>query len=374
MWYALTTLWHERQRYLPAVFAVAFSSLLIALQFGLLLGLFSVTSIPIDHTRADLWIGSAEVRSVDLGRPIPAGFLDRLASEPGVTAPEPFLEGFAVWKKPAGGSDLCVVIGSRLGDDSIGAIAELKDRPDLRALLSEPGTIVVDESEFGRLGLSGIDDNRGEINGQRVRVVGTLKGLKGVSGAYIFCSLRTARKLLRLSDSQSVFYVARCTDPAEAPAIRERLRHYPNMSAFTSLEFSRRSRLHWLLKTKAGIAMGYAALLGLLVGGAVTSQTLYAATAASLREYGVLRALGIPRFRIALMVLFQSLWVGLTGVLLGVPASFVLAKLADVTGAKVLLPIGLLAIAIVITMGMALGSGLAALRSLRLIEPATLLR
>ena len=38
--------------------------------------------------------------------------------------------------------------------------------------------------------------------------------------------------------------------------------------------------MHWLTKTKAGIALGYAAALGLLVGAVVTSQTLYAAMAA----------------------------------------------------------------------------------------------
>ena len=62
MSYSLTTLWYERQRYLPGVLAVGFSALLIALQCGLLLGLFSITSIPIDHTRADVWIGSPAVK------------------------------------------------------------------------------------------------------------------------------------------------------------------------------------------------------------------------------------------------------------------------------------------------------------------------
>ena len=48
-------------------------------------------------------------------------------------------------------------------------------------------------------------------------------------------------------------------------------------------------------KTKAGIALGYTALLGLLVGAVVTSQTLYAATTASAKEYAILLAMGIPR-------------------------------------------------------------------------------
>ena len=37
MSYAITTIWHERNRFLPAIMAVAFSALLIALQSGLLM-------------------------------------------------------------------------------------------------------------------------------------------------------------------------------------------------------------------------------------------------------------------------------------------------------------------------------------------------
>ena len=52
--------------------------------------------------------------------------------------------------------------------------------------------------------------------------------------------------------------------------------------------------MYWLTMTNAGISAGFTAVLGLLVGAVVTSQTLYAATLASLREFAVLRALGIP--------------------------------------------------------------------------------
>ena len=44
------------------------------------------------------------------------------------------------------------------------------------------------------------------------------------------------------------------------------------MSAFTAEEFSLKSRVYWLLRTKAGIAIGFAALLGLMVGALVTMQ------------------------------------------------------------------------------------------------------
>ena len=69
---------------LQGVLAVAFSALLIVMQFGLMLGLFAISSVTIDRTRADVWVGSPDVRSVDLGRPIPESFLARVASEPDV--------------------------------------------------------------------------------------------------------------------------------------------------------------------------------------------------------------------------------------------------------------------------------------------------
>jgi putative ABC transport system permease protein len=146
------------------------------------------------------------------------------------------------------------------------------------------------------------------------------------------------------------------------------------MSAFTKDEFSLRTRMHWLTKTKAGIALGCAAALGLLVGALVTSQTLYAATAASMREYAVLQALGIPRWRMAASVLAQSFWVGIIGIAVAVPVVIGLIHGAEIVAAPLQLPFWLLASAVAVTMTMALISGLAALRSLQLVEPATLLR
>jgi putative ABC transport system permease protein len=83
MSYALTILWHERRPFLPAVVAVAFSALLVALQCGLLLGLFAFASAPVDHTRADVWVGGRGASSVGRGYPIPARYLARLAAGPG---------------------------------------------------------------------------------------------------------------------------------------------------------------------------------------------------------------------------------------------------------------------------------------------------
>jgi putative ABC transport system permease protein len=371
MSYSLATLWYERQRFLPGVLAVAFSCVLIALQCGLLLGLFSITSIPIDESRADLWIGHPEVNSVDIGRPIPESWQSYVDPKD-IERFEPYMQGFAYWDKPTGGVELCLIIGTRLTPDAMGPVRQLT--PEHRALISMPGNIVIDDSEWDRVGVTKIGDTA-EISGRRVRIVGTVSGLRSLAGPYVFCSLETARMLLRPPEGQVTFLLAKCKDPSRADEVVAKLQPLKKkLSAYTASGFSLQSRVHWLTKTKAGVAMGFAALLGLLVGAVVTSQTLYAATAASLKEYAVLRALGIPRWRMALAVLGQSFWVGAAGLAIAVPTIYLLSSFVWQMGAKVLLPWQLMALALGITMVMALISGLFALRILRKIEPVSLLR
>jgi putative ABC transport system permease protein len=372
MGYSLTILWHDRQRYVPAMLAVTFSALLVALQFGLLLGTFSMVSIPIDHTSADIWVGQPQVVSVDVSERVPERWRDRLEELPEIVRTEPYIQRFAPWSKPRGGTENAIVVGSRMHEGALGAVQQLT--PDLRVKLGEPGAVVVDRDDLGRLGLTTGLGEVTQLGGQRVRVVGVVSGLKGLGGPYVFCSLQTARRVLHMSPDEVTYLLARCRKPEDAPRVVQRLRQYGNMSAFTSAAFSFHSRWYWLVTSGGGLSLGCAALLGLLVGAVVTSQTLYAATAASFREYAVLRALGVPRWRIGRMVLAQAFWLGVVGVLLALPIVWGLAQVIALIGARVFLPPWVLASATGLTLVTALLAGLASLRSLRHLQLATLLR
>src|SRR5439155_10251783 len=168
MSYALQTLWHERSRYASGVLAVTFSAVLIALQCGLLLGLFKITSIPIDNTRADLWVGSTEVQSVDLGKPIPMSYISRVEGTPGVTSVELYIANFANFTRPAGGTELCFLLGSNVDDNSAGALGVLTR--EQRDALTMPDSIIIDESDAKRLGVDnpGDPEPKAKINGKEV--------------------------------------------------------------------------------------------------------------------------------------------------------------------------------------------------------------
>ncbi len=374
--YSLAILLRNRNRYLPAVLAVAFSATLISLQGGLLLGLIIFTSLPIDRSSADLWVTTADGPSLTLTQPIPESWRLRLHSQPEVSRAEPYLQGFASWHKPGQGrQENCCVIGFRLDESSLGVVREIPH--EVRDRLGELGAVLVDEQELANLGVAG-PGAFAEVNRRRVRVVGTVRGFRGFTTPYVFCSLSTARSLLPMfhtSPGLTMHVLARCERPADAAEVARRLRtEYPEMGVFTAAEFSLKTRVHWLFKSSAGTVMVCTVGLALLVGLVVTRQTLYAAAAAALREYAVLDALGVPRWRLGGLLVAQSFWIAAAGLALSLPVIVGLSYAAALFHTLVLLPPWLLTFALGVTFLMAVASGVSALRSLRQVEPATLLR
>jgi putative ABC transport system permease protein len=372
MSYSLITIWYESKRFLPGIIAVAFSTVLILFQGGLLVGQFSLTSTPIDCSSADIWVGHPMNLSVDLGRIIPERWLTRVAVQPEVVQVETYIIGMIVVDQRDGHSELCTVVGTSLEDDALGTVRQLTKR--LRQLLSEPGAVVADETEMRRLGFVSIGDVASVI-GKRVRLVGVIRGVPSLAAPYLFCSLQTSRLLFYgIERDQTVFILARCRNPRSAPAVARRLRQEYAMSAFTSDEFSTQTRVHWMTATKAGATAVWSAILGLLIGLVITCQTLYAATAASWKEYAVLEALGIPTWRMVAVVLNQSFWVGAAGLVIAAPVTLTLADILSLMEVRTLFPMWLIVPTSGVMLITVLLSGVVALRSLRLVQPAALLR
>ena len=105
-------------------------------------------------------------------------------------------------------------------------------------------------------------------------------------------------------------------------------RDYPDMGVYSSDELSLKVRYYWLFRSRGGVVLICTMVLALLVGLAVTSETLYAAVLAQSKEFAVLDALGIPTKHVAGLVLAQSFWLGVGGALLALPLAVALARVA----------------------------------------------
>ncbi|MET3652408.1 ABC transporter permease [Dyella japonica] len=373
---ARKTLVYEWRRFLPAILAVGFAGLLQLLQAALVLGIFGSASVYITGSSADLWAGYPGTQSVNLGRSIDSGVEMRLRMDPSVTAVEPFHWVDADWRGPSDTGGVSVFV-SGINARPDGMLFAHALPPALRARLNEPDAVIVDRADLDSLGVH-VGDSA-VINGHRVRVVGVSSGLRALGGVNVVASLATAAELDTdpSNANRMTYFVAKLRDPAQADEVAARLRGntaFGKYDVWTAQDFARRSQLYWMFDTGAGAGVLFLAGIVFLVGAVITSQTLVAAVIGSVREYATLNALGVGVGALRRVVMEQAFWVGA----LGLVGSTVLGAIALAIARSRSVPVALdpwtTLACLALGMGLAIVSGLAAMRSLRRADPATLLR
>lgn len=372
---ARKTLLHEWRRFLPAVMSVGFSGVLIIVQGALLLGIVGTNALPVTQSRADLWAGFPGTQSADLGRSIDAGVSPELLVDPRIGRVEPLLMGNGDWRGPRGGGISVTLLGVDTRADGLGLAKAVS--PGTRALLEEPATVLVDAGDRDKLATA--VGEAAEINGQRVRVVGTTNDMRAMGGVNIVGSLATVRALDKsLAAPENVtYYLARLHSPDAATAVRNRFALPETRSRFevwTASDLAARSVRYWLLESGAGVGFIFATIVALLVGILITSQTLMAAVAASTPQYATLRAIGVSFPKLRRIVVEQAGWVGAVGLAFGLTGSLFAALLARLNGIPFALGPGIMVLSGGLVLAVALLAGLLALRRLRRADPAALLR
>ena len=371
---ALKTLIYEWRRFAPAVVAVGFSGLLVLMQAALILGIFSLSSVYVSKSEGDLWVGYPGVQSLDLGRPIPSRTELFIRMDPRVTRVEPFLWGNGEWRTDRQGIVNVYIVGVETAPNAM-ALADVLPE-SLRVLLVDPDTVLIDAADVHKLGVT--VGGLAEINHRRVRVVGLTTGLRGLGGVNVITSLSGARRLDPSAGpgGDVAYYIAQIAKPADAAAAAADLNSvggHRNFEALTAEQFAARTTRYWLTESGAGVAFIFGSVVALLVAVVITSQTLAAAVAASIKEYAALRALGFSMRALRTIVLAQSFWVGAGGVAAAGVLTVFLVLGARALAAPIVLSPEMVAMAGILILLVAMGSGFVALRRVANADPAVLL-
>jgi len=373
---ARKTLIYEWRKFLPAALAVAFSGLLLLMMTALMFGIFSSAGVYVSRSEGDIWAGYPGTQTVELGRPIPRDTEMWLRMDPAVIQVEPFQWLDGDWRGPVERGSVSVFIS---GIDPapngmmFSRVLALTDR----ARLLEPGAVIVDAADLSKLGLD--IGGTAFLNGHRVKIVAAANGLRTLGGVNIVTSIATARTLVADATERDkvAYYIARLAPGANPDAVRDRLAPIATAHRFavwTHDEFAYNAATYWMFETGAGLGFIFLSFVVFLVGVVITSQTLFAAVASSVREYAMLNALGAGIGALRKVILEQAFWVGTMGVIVGSLVSISLALLAH--GQDV--PISFNYIAAVacgaLVMAIALISGFLAVGAINHLEPANLLR
>ncbi len=246
---------------------------------------------------------------------------------------------------------------------------------DLVEALRQPYTVAVDESALGRLGVQLGD--QALYNGRTVRVVGVTRGYPNFMQAGLVMSRDTLRMLGEAYNGPQVGpLMVRLHDPARAEIVAAQLNASSNgqYTAWTRAALAEASETGMFEEGIVVVMLGFSVFLGILIGVAITWQTLRGAILANIKEFASLRALGVSMGSLRRIIVELSFWVGVVGVGAAFLLTWGISLLAGAFGLPMAFPMWMNGSVAALLLGIALLSGFLSLGMLKKSQPADLLR
>jgi putative ABC transport system permease protein len=362
----------DRVRLGIAVAGVGFAVLLMTIQLGLLVGFATTSSSLVDRAGADFWIVPRGAKDVDQ-----AGFLSERQQYvalgiPGAQSVESLVVRFADWKRPDGGVQSVIVVGVDPVHPALRPWSFVAGSTDS---LREPDGVIVDALYAGKLGITRLGQSV-EIMGHRARVVGITSGIRTFTQSpYVFTSLANAKLFTGLTGSETTYLLVNAGQAADLPKLKTALQAaLPSSDVWSAHAFSWQTRFYWLITTGAGAAVLIAAILGVVVGLVIVSQTLYSATVERLDEYATIRAIGAGDRFLRSIIVRQALLSAAFGYSAGTIAALLVAWLAQNSSAAISISVWLLLLLAAVTVAMGLGASLISIRKVLRTDAASAFR
>ena len=366
---ASRNLFHDRVRLIATVVGIVFSIVLVTVRLGVFLSFERMITTLVDHAQADLWIVPAETKSFEDSSLLAGRDRFQALSIDEVADVVPVVVGYASWRKPNGGASTPVLlVGAPAASPGLQPWNVVDGSVDD---MSKPDAVAIDRSYFEQLGVAGIGGNA-EISNQKARVVAITRGIRSFTTTpHVFTSVDRARAYLGVPPGEANYFIVRVSPNANAAVIRSRLAAgVSDAEVLTPEEFRHRSRSFWLFDTGAGAALLGSALLGIIVGTIIVSQTLYSSTKDHLKEFATLRAIGSSRNYILKVILGQALLSAAIGFSIAASIGWALVRAtADAALPVVMTPeltLGLFAL----TIAMCAIAAISAIRVVTRIDPA----
>jgi putative ABC transport system permease protein len=348
---------------------VAAGFFLTMAQVGMMMGWLDTSTLAIQRAKADLWVLGMKSPAFDYGSPIPRQRLYQARSVPGVAEAHPLFMSWTIWNRDDGRKVNVEMIG--LDHELVGGPTRMLEG-DLRSVLREK-CVVVDSMYLDLLGVTHVGQ-RVEILGRRAEITGISEGVRTFTASpFVFTSIEEAIQYdKRYLPDEITYVLVRCEEGADVEEVAERLRkRLPSVEVLTAREFQRRTGEYWMIGTGIGFTVIVTAVLGLIIGALVISQTLFSLLQDHRPHYATMLALGFETRLLGKVVFLQSVFLWLAGAVLGSLVFVTVAWLAESSPVPLRMSPAALAWIIGGQAAASLLAGIWILRKLRSIDPTT---
>ncbi|MFN7107067.1 MAG: ABC transporter permease, partial [Brevundimonas sp.] len=377
-------------RSMAAVMALALSGLLVLAMTGVFIGIGKGFTATIERSNADVFIMQPGAKSL-IGGPsgVPRRFIPLAYNHPEVVEVMPLdgdggtfqnIKNVDPTKSQADnasqGAARQKFVQASIIDTRPGSVTIPTDySQELVDALRQPYTVAVDETALTTLGVKLGD--KALYNGQTVTVVGVTRGYPNMMQPGVVMSRDTLRMLGQASTGPRVGpLMVKLRDPARAPIVVAQLNAMGNgqWKAWTKQQLADANAGAMFEEGILVIIIGGCVVLGIIIGVAITWQTLRGAIMANIKEFASLRALGVSMGSLRRIVVELSFWVGVVGVIAAIVLTWLVSLLAMMGAVIIALPLSLLIVVGIGLIAIAMVSGLLSLGILKNSQPADLLR
>src|SRR5215510_7889765 len=315
---AIKMLTGDRAKYLGLIFAIAFASFLLENQSSIFAGVVGRTASQIlDVTDADIWVMDPNTQYIDEIRALTENDLYRVRGVPGVRWAVRLFKGLPRAKAPDGkfrvvilmGVDDATLVGAP-GRMLFGSVDDL-DQPDA-VIIDRAGYLFFFPGQPLTLGRTL------EMNDHRVKIVGIAEASPPFQTfPVVFARYSQAITYVGRERNLMSFVLVKAQHGIALKDLCQRIEATTGLHAATTAEFAKQTIVYYLRNTGIPVNFGITITIALIVGTVVAGQTFYIFTIESLKQFGVLKAVGITNRRLTGMILLQACLVGIIGFSIG---------------------------------------------------------
>lgn len=373
-WLAWKTLYHEKGRFIVTVIGIVFSTILVLTEVGIYLGMMRSATDIIRHSEADIWIASKNIQSFDFANAFPESRKNRVESLADVLWAEPLVLTWGFLKLANGGQEQVQIVGFN-PDKGIGAPWSMIEG---RASDVKGGRyMVLDKTAEKRLGTLK-PGSLWELSQSRFRLAGVSQDIRSFTTApVLFMSYAQSQDLPIgwIKPGLTSYILAKLKDKARKDDVVKTLKELlKDNDVMTSEEFVMRTVRYWTIQTGIGMSFFLTALLGLMIGGAIVGQTIYANTIQHMKEYGTLKAMGAKNEEIYKAIFSQALISAVAGYSLGTAVMLMSRHSIEAAGVPLYLSPLLIAAVFTIICASCLSSAYFSVRKIKTLDPVMVFR
>lgn len=324
-------------------------------------------TVYVDHAGADIWVSQAGVSTMHMSESaIPIDTVEKVKAIPGVVDAVPILYTSDILE--ANGNENIAYVFGVPADASLGAPWNITEGVSQLG----PREIIIDHAIAAQLGVR-LGDTVMAL-GQQMTVAGMTSGTSTVVSAVSFVRFEDFAAV-RGEGEVASYVLVKVADGEASLSVRDRIaQDVTGVTVQTKEQFAANERA--LVKDMSADLIGIVNDAGYLTGLAVVVLTIYVATVARRKEYGVLKAMGVRNSRLFEIVVVQAILTVAIGLLTAVAITLVLSVVIPRSNELIVLTLTMSAL-VRLTVISAVLAGLAALlpaRQLAALEPAEIVR